>query len=68
VLQAQDDVVTQMKEGAGDALLRVTKDANGYKKVLKGLIVQVGLFLICMHFLFRELVGSEVQGERERES
>jgi len=42
LLQAQDDVVTGMKESAGDALLRVTKDANAYKRVLKGLIVQVG--------------------------
>jgi hypothetical protein len=68
VLQVQDDVVTQMKESAGNALLRVTKDGNGYKKVLKGLIVQVDLFLICMHFLFRELVGSEVRGKKRRES
>ncbi|KAK3138459.1 hypothetical protein QOZ80_5AG0369190 [Eleusine coracana subsp. coracana] len=40
VLQAQDGVVTRMKESAGEALLRVTKDANSYKKVLKSLIVQ----------------------------
>ncbi|KAJ1263412.1 hypothetical protein BS78_09G182600 [Paspalum vaginatum] len=40
LLQAQDGVVTGMKESAGDALLRVTKDANAYKRVLKGLIVQ----------------------------
>ncbi|XP_066381392.1 V-type proton ATPase subunit E-like isoform X2 [Miscanthus floridulus] len=40
LLQAQDDVVTGVKESAGDALLRVTKDANAYKRVLKGLIVQ----------------------------
>ncbi|WVZ98972.1 hypothetical protein U9M48_044339 [Paspalum notatum var. saurae] len=40
LLQAQDDVVTGMRESAGDALLRVTKDANAYKRVLKGLIVQ----------------------------
>jgi hypothetical protein len=40
LLRAQDDVVTGMKESAGDALLRVTKDANAYKRVLKGLIVQ----------------------------
>lgn len=40
VLQAQDDIVTEMKESAGVGLLRVTKDANAYKKVLKGLIVQ----------------------------
>ncbi|GJM88898.1 hypothetical protein PR202_ga05476 [Eleusine coracana subsp. coracana] len=41
VLQAQDGVVTRMKESAGEALLRVTKDANSYKKVLKSLIVQL---------------------------
>lgn len=35
-----------MKESAGDALLRVTKDSNTYKRILKGLIVQVS-FLVC---------------------
>ncbi|KAL5230681.1 hypothetical protein ABZP36_029457 [Zizania latifolia] len=41
VLQAQDVVVVEMKEDAGNkALLRVTKDANAYRKVLRGLIVQ----------------------------
>ncbi|TVU19976.1 hypothetical protein EJB05_36161 [Eragrostis curvula] len=40
VLQAQDAAVSRMKESAGEALLRVTKDAAAYKKVLRGLIVQ----------------------------
>ncbi|CAN6337278.1 unnamed protein product [Urochloa humidicola] len=40
LLQAQDDVVTGMRESAGEALLRATKDANTYKRILKGLIVQ----------------------------
>jgi len=44
LLQAQDDVVTGMRENAGEALVRVTKDANTYKKILKGLIVQVSWF------------------------
>ncbi|CAN6332630.1 unnamed protein product [Urochloa humidicola] len=43
LLQAQDDVVTGMRESAGDALLRVTKDANTYKRILKGLIVLLRL-------------------------
>ncbi|KAG2626782.1 V-type proton ATPase subunit E-like [Panicum virgatum] len=40
LLQAQDDVVAGMRENAGEALVRVTKDANTYKRILKGLIVQ----------------------------
>ncbi|XP_052154802.1 V-type proton ATPase subunit E2-like isoform X1 [Oryza glaberrima] len=40
VLRAQDGVVGEMKEDAGKSLLRVTKDATAYRKVLKGLIVQ----------------------------
>jgi len=53
LLQAQDDVVTGVKESAGDALLRVTKDANAYKRVLKGLIVQVG----CVALLACQLIN-----------
>jgi V-type H+-transporting ATPase subunit E len=40
VLQAQDDIVSEMKESACKALLRVTKDTNVYRKILKSLIVQ----------------------------
>uniref|UniRef100_A0ACD5TG60 Uncharacterized protein n=1 Tax=Avena sativa TaxID=4498 RepID=A0ACD5TG60_AVESA len=40
VLQAQDDIVWEMKESACKALLRVTKDTNVYRKILKSLIVQ----------------------------
>ncbi|KAF8703731.1 hypothetical protein HU200_031817 [Digitaria exilis] len=40
LLQAQDDVVTGMRESSGEALIRITKDANTYKRILKGLIVQ----------------------------
>nr|BAK03913.1 predicted protein [Hordeum vulgare subsp. vulgare] len=40
VLQAQDDIVGEMKENACKALLRVTKDTNVYRKILKSLIVQ----------------------------
>lgn len=40
-LQAQDDVVNAMKESASKELLRVSEDKNAYKKLLKGLIVQV---------------------------
>lgn len=53
LLQAQDDVVTGMKESAGDALLRVTKDASAYKRVLKGLIVKVG----CVALLACQLIN-----------
>jgi len=37
-------VVAGMRENAGEALVRVTKDANTYKRILKGLIVQVSWF------------------------
>lgn len=40
-LQAQDDVVNAMKESASKELLRVSEDKNAYKRLLKGLIVQV---------------------------
>ncbi|RVW30357.1 V-type proton ATPase subunit E1 [Vitis vinifera] len=40
VLQAQDDLVNSMKEATGKELLRVSDDTNGYKMLLKGLIVQ----------------------------
>ncbi|KAF6985200.1 hypothetical protein CFC21_003097 [Triticum aestivum] len=40
VLQAQEDVVGEMKENASKTLVRVTKDTNVYRKILKGLIVQ----------------------------
>ncbi|OIS96447.1 PREDICTED: V-type proton ATPase subunit E-like [Nicotiana attenuata] len=40
VLQAQDDVVSGMKESASKALLKISGDKNNYKKLLKGLIVQ----------------------------
>ncbi|KAE8767818.1 V-type proton ATPase subunit E [Hordeum vulgare] len=43
VLQAQDDIVGEMKENACKALLRVTKDTNVYRKILKSLIVQQSL-------------------------
>ena len=41
VLQAQDDLVNSMKEAASKELLRVSNDSRAYKKLLKGLIVQV---------------------------
>ncbi|KAJ9693589.1 hypothetical protein PVL29_009512 [Vitis rotundifolia] len=40
VLQAQDDLVNSMKEAASKELLCVSDDTNGYKMLLKGLIVQ----------------------------
>ncbi|KAH0911178.1 hypothetical protein HID58_034499 [Brassica napus] len=39
-LQAQDDVVTSMKDSAAKDLLRVSNDKNAYKKLLKALIVE----------------------------
>lgn len=40
VLQAQDDLVTSMKDSASKELLRVSQDAKAYRKLLKDLIVQ----------------------------
>ncbi|KAK4359544.1 hypothetical protein RND71_021773 [Anisodus tanguticus] len=40
VLQAQDDVVSGMKESARKALLKISGDKNNNKKLLKGMIVQ----------------------------
>lgn len=39
-LQAQDDVVCAMKDSASKELLRVSNDKKGYKKLLRGLVVQ----------------------------
>lgn len=41
VLQAQDDVVNAMKDSAAKELQSVSSDKKGYKKLLKGLVVQV---------------------------
>lgn len=41
VLQAQDDVVSSMKEAAAKELLHVSHDQHVYKKLLNELIVQV---------------------------
>uniref|UniRef100_A0A7N1A5C8 V-type proton ATPase subunit E n=1 Tax=Kalanchoe fedtschenkoi TaxID=63787 RepID=A0A7N1A5C8_KALFE len=40
VLQAQDDVVNSMKEAAAKELLKVSEDHDGYRKLLKNLVVQ----------------------------
>ncbi|KAK1351517.1 Archaeal/vacuolar-type H+-ATPase subunit E [Heracleum sosnowskyi] len=40
VLQAQDDIVNALKDATSKELLRASQDKNGYKKLLKGLIVQ----------------------------
>lgn len=40
VLQAQDDLVSSMKEAAGKELLLISHDHHAYKKLLKELIVQ----------------------------
>jgi V-type H+-transporting ATPase subunit E len=41
VLQAQDDMVNSMKDGAGKELLNVSQNQHHYKNLLKDLIVQV---------------------------
>ena len=41
VLQAQDDLVKEMKEATEKALLQVSHDHHAYKQLLKELIVQV---------------------------
>ena len=43
VLQAQDDVVSSMKEDAAKELLHVSHNHHVYKHLLKDLIVQVGI-------------------------
>ncbi|KAL8102087.1 hypothetical protein AgCh_026828 [Apium graveolens] len=40
VLQAQDDIVTALKDATSKELLRFSQDKNGYKKLLKDLILQ----------------------------
>ncbi|KAL8102053.1 V-type proton ATPase subunit E1-like [Apium graveolens] len=40
VLQAQDDIVTTLKDATSKELLRFSQDKNGYKKLLKDLILQ----------------------------
>jgi len=40
VLQAQDDLVSSMKEAAGEKLLNISDNPNSYKFLLKDLIVQ----------------------------
>lgn len=55
VLQAQDDLVNSMKEAASKELLRVSNDSKAYKKLLKGLIVQVMeqcCLILTEHFSF----------------
>jgi vacuolar-type H+-ATPase subunit E/Vma4 len=44
VLQAQDDLVSSMREAAGKELLRISGDQAAYKKLLKELIIQVSIF------------------------
>lgn len=47
VLQAQDDVVNEMKEKASKDLLNVSRDHHVYKRLLKDLIVQVSVYCIA---------------------
>lgn len=47
LLQAQEDVVGEMKENASKTLVRVTKDTNVYRKILKSLIVQVSQLTVA---------------------
>lgn len=46
VLQAQDDVVNNMKEAASKELLNVSQNEQVYRNILKDLIVQVSKFQI----------------------
>lgn len=41
VLQAQDDVVNQMKEAASKKILNVSSNHHVYRNLVKDLIVQV---------------------------
>lgn len=56
-LQAQDDVVNSMKEATSKELLRTSNNKNSYKKLLKGLIVQVGT-RVSLSLSFGILVSS----------
>lgn len=47
VLQAQDDLVSSMKEAAAKELLLVSVNQKAYQKLLKELIVQVKIMLKC---------------------
>lgn len=47
VLQAQDDLVSSMKEAAAKELLLVSVNQKAYQKLLKELIVQVKIMLEC---------------------
>lgn len=62
VLQAQDDVVNNMKEAASKELLSVSQNEHVYKNLLKDLIVQVSKFQILSisecHKLFCSLIDS----------
>ena len=51
VLQAQDDVVSSMKDDASKDLLNVSRDHQVYKKLLKDLIVQVSDTARSLKFL-----------------
>ena len=50
VLQAQDDVVNDMKEAASKELLSIGQNEHVYKNLLKDLIVQVSKFQILSIF------------------
>lgn len=41
VLQAQDEVVSSMKDAAKKGLLRISSDKKVYKKLIKEIIIQV---------------------------
>ena len=43
VLQAQDDLVSSMKEAASKELLHVSHDHHVYKRLLRDLVVQVSI-------------------------
>ena len=51
VLQAQDDVVNNMKETASKELLNVSRDHHGYKNLIKDLIAQVSLKINIVHII-----------------
>ena len=43
VLQAQDDLVSSMKEAASKELLHASHDHHVYKRLLRDLVVQVSI-------------------------
>jgi len=56
VLQAQDDLVNDMKEATSKALVNLSDDKKTYRKIIQGLIIQVVHFSWCFCICFQMLL------------